>query len=219
MFPIIGNLTPITAHAGVTTLPAVPTSSAYVAAWAALGVPEFDVEVWAAGATNLTVAEMLAGIQHPLVVADFTFTAEADDEKLTKVAHGLQTGDGPFRISSSGALPTGLDASTDYWVVKFSADVVYLATSLANALAGTTVSFTTDGTGTHTMADTASTQRVHWSSIGLLGPAGAGAIELTATKGYMKRLPHHPRAVAYAMVATLSAAVATSVNVCPVIER
>jgi hypothetical protein len=212
------NITPIVAHDAVTALPAVPTSCAYVDHWNARGVPEFDIEVWAAGSTNLTVAEMLAGIPHPLVIADDTFTAEADDEKLTAVAHGLQTGDGPIQLTTSGVLPAGLSLLTDYWVIKFSADVIYLAASRELALAGTKITFTTDGTGTHTLSDTATTSRIHWSSIGLLGPAGAGAIELTATKGYMKRLPHHSRTVAYAMVATLSAAVATSVNVSPVVE-
>lgn len=50
----------------------------------------------------------------PHTVSDFTFTGEADDNLLTKTAHGLLTGDGPVRVANAGgALPTGLAASTD----------------------------------------------------------------------------------------------------------
>jgi hypothetical protein len=97
----------------------------------------------------------------PLVVADSTFTAEADDDTLTDTAHGLLTGDGPVRVSNSGgALPTGLSAGTDYWVIKIDADKMKLASSRANALAGTAIALSTDGTGTQTMSDTADTERI-----------------------------------------------------------
>lgn len=96
-----------------------------------------------------------------LVVPDFTFTAEADDETLTKVGHGLETGDGPFQMSNSGgALPTGLSAATNYWVIYESATKIALATSLANALAGTAIDITADGTGTQTMSDTVDTEQL-----------------------------------------------------------
>ena len=104
-----------------------------------------------------------------LVVADFTFTAEADDDLCTKAAHGLQTGDGPIRVANSGGgLPTGLAASTDYWVIVASSSTFKLATSLANALAGTAINLTTDGTGTQTLSDVSTTQRqtlmAQWST-------------------------------------------------------
>lgn len=103
-----------------------------------------------------------------LVVADFTFTAEADDDKATKVAHGLETGDGPIRVANSGgALPTGISAATDYWVIKVDADTFKFATTRALAQAGTAINLTTDGTGTQTLSDTATTQRI------VTGRAGA----------------------------------------------
>lgn len=93
-----------------------------------------------------------------LVVADKTFTAEADDETLTASAHGLLTGDGPVRVSNSGGgLPGGLAAATDYWVIRLSANTLKLASSLALALAGTSVLLSTDGTGTQTLSDKAQT--------------------------------------------------------------
>lgn len=53
--------------------------------------------------------------------------------------------------NSGGALPTGLTAGTDYWTVRASGTTARFATSLANAIAGTTIAFTDAGTGTHTM--------------------------------------------------------------------
>lgn len=96
-----------------------------------------------------------------LVVADFDFTAANGTEIFTAAAHGLSTGDGPFQVSNAGgALPIGLAALTDYWVIKIDANTFYLATSQANALAGTHLLITGDGTGTQTMHDTGSTERV-----------------------------------------------------------
>lgn len=80
------------------------------------------------------------------------FTAEADDETATAVAHGLVTGQGPYHLSNAGgALPTGLSALTNYWIIRTGADTFQFASSYANALAGTAVTFSTDGTGTHTL--------------------------------------------------------------------
>jgi hypothetical protein len=51
--------------------------------------------------------------------------------------------------NSGGALPTGLAASTDYWMVRVSATTARIATSFANAIAGTVIAFTDAGTGTN----------------------------------------------------------------------
>ncbi len=96
----------------------------------------------------------------PLVVPDFVFTAANGSDTYTSVAHGLLTGDGPVRVvNSGGALPAGLVAATDYWVIRLTADTFKLATTLALALAGTPLNITTDGTGTQTLQDTGSTKR------------------------------------------------------------
>lgn len=95
-----------------------------------------------------------------LVVPDFTFVGEADDDTATATAHGLQTGDGPFRVANSGgALPTGLAAATDYWVIRTGANTFKFAASRMLAYAGTAIDLTGDGSGTQTMSDTASTTR------------------------------------------------------------
>lgn len=183
-----------------------------------MSVPEFDLEVWAAASVNLTSAEIYGGVLHAHVIADDTFTAANASELFTAVAHGLQTGDGPIQLTTTTTLPAGLSLATDYYVIRVDADTFRLATSFANALAGSYVSITTDGTGTHTLSDTATTMRMKLHSIGLLGHAADGAVGLTDSKSYVIRCKHRPRCVAYAISATLSGAVAVSASVSPVVE-
>lgn len=93
-----------------------------------------------------------------LVYADKTFTAGADDI-IHIAAHGLDTGDGPFQLTTTLAdLPLNLLTATDYWWIKIDADTGYFATSLANAVAGTKVDIGDAGTGVHTLSDTGSTK-------------------------------------------------------------
>ena len=71
--------------------------------------------------------------------------------------HGYTTGKGPVTLANSGgALPTGLAASTDYWINVASAGTYTLHLTDEDALAGTAVvTFSTDGTGTNTVLDSA----------------------------------------------------------------
>lgn len=86
-------------------------------------------------------------------VGTFTTTIAAPGV-MTLTSHGLQTGDQVY-LTTTGALPTGLSANTLYYVVKVDANSFNLATSRANAYAGTKI--TTSGTqsGTHTLRDCA----------------------------------------------------------------
>ncbi len=92
-------------------------------------------------------------------IATSTFTANATTDTLTltgPTTHDQVTGDGPVQVSNSGgALPTGLSAATNYWLIRVDASNVKLATSRANALAGTAVDITAAGTGTQTMTTVA----------------------------------------------------------------
>lgn len=79
-----------------------------------------------------------------------TFTVTiASPGVVTKVAHGLATGDSVF-FTTTGALPTGLAVNTRYWIIKVNADTFQLATSLANALAGTNINTSGSQSGVHT---------------------------------------------------------------------
>ena len=67
-------------------------------------------------------------------------------EIFTSVAHGLLTGD-RILVTQDNTLPTGLSTATQYWVIKVDADGFQLATTYANAVAGTNLSISDDGTG------------------------------------------------------------------------
>lgn len=68
---------------------------------------------------------------------------------VSHTSHGLQTGDKVY-LTTTGALPTGLTASTTYYVVKVDANSYSLATTLDNAAAGTKINTTGSQSGTHT---------------------------------------------------------------------
>lgn len=187
-----------------------PGTYADVSGWRvgpSYGVPAaFDLEIWSNASVNLTNAELFGGSTHPYAIADDTFTAVGATDVMTNAGHGYLTGDGPVQVSNvGGALPAGLSALTDYWVIKLDANTFKLAASLSLAMAGTPIDITTNGTGTQTLGDTADTMRLHWHSEGLLGVAGDGAVALTAQKAYRTRRDHRPRALFYSLVATLSA--------------
>jgi hypothetical protein len=182
-------------------------------------VPEFDIEVWNDASGNLTAAELFGAALHPGVIADDDFTADHTVEEFTATSHGLLTGDGPIRLTNSGgALPAGLATATDYYVIRTGANTFKLASSFANALAGTVVAITGNGTGTHTLVDTASTMRVHWHSLGKLGQAEDGAVTLTSRQAYATRAKHRPRVFAYGIIATIAAG-NIAFAVYPVVER
>lgn len=186
-------------------------------AWNANGaVPEFTVDVSAAGATAPTAMQLHAAFPEAGTIADFTFTAAATDI-CTAVAHGLITGDGPVRASNSGgALPAGLAVDTDYWIIAIagSADTFKLAASRADAFAGTAVNITGAGTGTHTLADTAATQKIKWRDWGVLSSAPT----LSLRQGLAVDCDHDPRAVAYGATWTGGTTNATRVAMAPKVD-
>jgi len=126
------------------------------------GIDRFWVAVGASDVcTVYRTPEDLAAQRGAVTLAtwalSFTFVdadVTAATDVIAETAHGMETGDGPVRVSNSGgALPAGLAAATDYWVIAASANTFKLASSRANALAGTAVNITAAaGGGTHTLA-------------------------------------------------------------------
>lgn len=78
------------------------------------------------------------------------FTADAGADELTASSHGYVTNN-RVQVSSSGTLPAGLSALTTYYVIKVDANTFQLATSAANASAGTAIDLTDTGSGTHSV--------------------------------------------------------------------
>ena len=122
----------------------------------------------------------LGRIDHQPIITDFlderattlagtgtevAFTAANATGILTSATHGLKTGDGPFILANSGgALPAGLDAAS-YWVIVLDANTFKLALSRLDALAGSAVSFTDDGTGTQSFAPAADAPEDIWDRL------------------------------------------------------
>lgn len=81
-------------------------------------------------------------------IGTFTVTIAAP-AVVSLTSHGFITGDQIF-LTTTSALPTGLVANTIYYVVRVDANSFNLATTLANAIAGTKITTTGSQSGTHT---------------------------------------------------------------------
>lgn len=83
-----------------------------------------------------------------------TFTAATTDI-ATMTAHNFVTGQGPVQVSTSGTLPTGLAASTNYWIEVINANTFYFHSTEQGARdssSATQIDITGTGSGTHTLS-------------------------------------------------------------------
>lgn len=85
-----------------------------------------------------------------------TFTADAGTDICTytstaNIPSNILTGT-KVRLTTTTTLPAGLALATDYFVIRVSNTTFMLATSYANAIAGTAINITDAGTGTHTIS-------------------------------------------------------------------
>lgn len=85
-----------------------------------------------------------------------TFTADAGTDVCTytstaSLPSNILTGT-RVRLTTTTTLPAGLALATDYYVIKVTDGTFKLATSYANAVAGTQINITDAGTGTHTVS-------------------------------------------------------------------
>ena len=71
---------------------------------------------------------------------------------VTWTAHGLVSGQ-RVQFTTTGALPTGVSASTSYWITKVDANTFNLSTSLANAQTATFGATSGSQSGTHTVVN------------------------------------------------------------------
>jgi len=83
-----------------------------------------------------------------------TFTASSSTGLLLTYTNDFANYTSVKFTNAGGALPTGLNTTDIFWLVRVSATTARVATTLANAIAGTVVTYTDGGTGTHTMTVT-----------------------------------------------------------------
>ena len=187
---------------------------------------EFDFELFAAAATEITAAELFGVVQEQVEIATDTVTVVTNaTDTITAPTHGLLNGHGPIQFTGTD-LPDGLLESTDYYVIYVDGDNFKAAASLQDAVEGTPVALADDGSGTITfvgsesgdfLAGSNNSYEIKWLSYGFLGPAADGAISITsALEGYADRVFHRPRTVLYGVVGTLSVATALSMSMYPV---
>lgn len=83
-----------------------------------------------------------------------TFTANVDNtltySSTANIPSNILTGT-RVRLTTTTTLPAPLAIATDYYVIRLTDSTFYLATTYANAVAGTAIDITTTGTGTHTI--------------------------------------------------------------------
>jgi microcystin-dependent protein len=89
------------------------------------------------------------GYKAPASLGTATITVAAPGV-VTRATHRLSTGQIVY-FTTTGALPTGLTANTRYFAIVVTSSTFRLATTQANALAGTAITTTGTQSGTHTV--------------------------------------------------------------------
>lgn len=121
---------------------------------AATTMPAFMVLVDIIGYIRVTSVTTITSQAITNTLSAFsTFTAATDDILTSTGALGFANLF-PYtrvQVSTTTTLPAGLSAATDYYVIKLSDTTIKLATSYANAVAGTAIDITSTGSGTHTL--------------------------------------------------------------------
>lgn len=88
----------------------------------------------------------LLGVTTAQVAIVSDASADADTEtstqKITMTGHGFQTGDAAYYVSSATNVITGLTDDTIYYIIDFDSNTVKVATTRANAIAGTPITLT-----------------------------------------------------------------------------
>lgn len=101
--------------------------------------------------TPLSNATLVAGGTYTMLGNNEVTTFSSSSGLLASYTSDIPTLSAISFTNSGGALPTGITADTVYWTIRVGATSSRLATTLANAIAGTpVVAFTDAGTGTQT---------------------------------------------------------------------
>lgn len=132
------------------------------------------------GSTTFNVPDMRSRVPvgagaAPTATFSFAYTAvDTSTDVITVPSNtSLHTGTAVV-LTTTGTLPTGLSLATTYYVIRTSATTIKLATSLANAVAGTAIDITAQGSGTHTATVTYSAR-----TLGAIGGEESHAVTET----------------------------------------
>lgn len=137
-----GNVTPDYKH--------LINASAYSAAATTMPAVAMLIDLLAFYRVTSVTTTGNQATSNPLVALS-TFTADAPTDVCTHSNINIL----PYtrvQLTTTTTLPAGLSLATDYFVIKVTDTTCKLATSYANAVAGTAINITDAGTGTHTMS-------------------------------------------------------------------
>lgn len=102
--------------------------------------------------TSITAAANACDIRITAPSFSDIFTVSTTTEALTfSQPIPIDTGDG-VKVSSTATVPSPLVAGTTYYAIKVTDTSYQLATTMANAVAGTAIDLTSAGSGQHTLA-------------------------------------------------------------------
>jgi hypothetical protein len=127
-------------------------------------------------AGQLVVASSFSSPTAAATTVTMTIAAPA---VITHTAHGFVTGQ-PVVFTTTGALPTGITSGTTYYVVSIagSTTTYSVATTVANAIAGTRITTSGSQSGTHTCTTLATVQNPDLTAL-TLGPSGLTGSQAT----------------------------------------
>jgi len=94
--------------------------------------------------------EARGGVTIPAVTDTFTDSEVNTGTNEITVTRDFTTGE-KIRLTTAGTIPSPLAINTDYWVIRVSATVIQLSTTLANAYNGVAINLTAAGSGTNTI--------------------------------------------------------------------
>nr|WP_298654893.1 hypothetical protein [uncultured Flavobacterium sp.] len=132
-----------------------------------------------------TYADSIGTAYETATKVTFAGTVAAVDvsaDTITKASHGFQTGDLVTYSNGGGTSITGLTTATNYYVIAVDEDTIKLATTAANAFAGTAINLTVVGVGTnHSLTPViTATFLSNMNGVAMVKLVTSGGIELSA---------------------------------------
>jgi len=137
---------------------------------------------------TITITKPSGAIQAELIVTQDATGSRVMDEIITQLDATIETGDvdagtdtitvaidiptgARIRFKTTTTLPDPLGVDTIYYAIRVDSTHIKVATTKANAIAGTQINITNQGTGTHTVQ-----QLVKWlgGTLGVLQTAAGG---------------------------------------------
>lgn len=91
--------------------------------------------------------EVIGQINNDLLCSFDHTAVDTTTDTFTVTSHGLTTADSPVAISSTGTIPGGSSLTSTYWLIVVDPNTLALAASYTDALSGTKVNLTSQGSG------------------------------------------------------------------------